>query len=150
MWTRSGRRSTRQLEGLCFLKHCCCSPGVLELGRETLGEMPAAMVCGDGGWSPPAPEQPGVWGDFRRAGRGRQRREAAQDYPRLPHGAAAAPTQSLKTALSQPGWPGSGSGEREASGRIAVQGLGKGFPLGSSDPPPRPSQGEAPGRVPGY
>lgn len=47
MWTRSGRRSTRELEGLCFLKHCCCSPGVLELEKETLGEMPAAMVCGD-------------------------------------------------------------------------------------------------------
>lgn len=88
--------------------------------KETLGESLAAVGCRDGGWSPPAQEQLGVWGDFRLG-------LAAQDYPQLPHGTAATPTQSLKTALTQsPGAP-----ESQAWGKIPVQGLGKGFLLTS-------------------
>lgn len=119
MWTCS----VRQLERFSFPKCCCCcSPQVLELER-------VSDSHGVWGWrlEPSCPGAARGFGGI--SGRGWQSRETAQDYPQLLHGTAATPTQSLKTALTQP----RSSGESQASGKIPVQGLGKGFLLTSSD-----------------
>lgn len=103
-------------QALLLLLSGCFGAGVRV--KETLRESLAAMGCGDGALLPRSSQ--GFGGI---SGRGWQRREAARDYPQLLHDAAAALTQSLKTALTQP----SGSSESQASGRIPEQGLEKGF-----------------------